>query len=400
MTAVTLVLFAPATPAVAAGSGELQSGLDRITAAGMPGVMAETRVHGGRQSAASGVADVDSGRGMSPTFSHRAGSITKTFTATVILQLVGEGRIDLDAPVSRYLPQYDTAGITVRMLLNHTSGISDYDHLIFTVPDDLLRHRTTTFTADQLARIGLDAPRTSPPGGPHLYANTNYILAGLVIEKVTGRPAAFEMYRRIIVPLGLWRTYFAGASSHIAGPHSHAYIPWLDGTMLDFSVYNMSFVGTAGDVVSTTRDLNVFFKALLTGRLLRPAQLAEMKTVVPWNPNNPGAGGYGLGLYSVRLPCGVMIWGHDGLVFGHSAISMHTESADRQITIGSNMTHYADPTQPEPIGLATGELLFRTLCQDSLRAAGPPFAWKSPIHTGKAQSAVGYFADARAAGRG
>lgn len=373
------VLLAPSVPAIAAPSSGLKSALDKITAAGMPGVLAETRADGRRESAASGVADVDTQRKMGSAFSHRVGSITKTFTATVILQLVGEGRIALDAPVSRYLPQYDTTGITVRMLLNHTSGISDYDHIIFATPDDILRHRTTTFTPDQLARFGLDAPRTSPPGGPHLYSNTNYVLAGLIIEKVTRRPAVLEMYRRIILPLGLWRTYFAAPSSHIAGPHAKAYIPWLDGKLMDFSVYNMSWGWMVGDVVSTSRDLNVFYRALLTGRLLSPALLAEMKTTVPWDPAYPEAGGYGLGLYSIASPCG-MIWGHDGLVLGHSAISLHSESADRQITIGQNMTHYADPSLPDPIGEATGELLLTSLCPGTALKSAAPFVWRSPVH--------------------
>jgi D-alanyl-D-alanine carboxypeptidase len=382
--AVTVLLALPA-PAVAAGNdlrnAELRAVLDKITAAGMPGTMAETRSGATTASAASGVADVDTGRKLGANFSHRVGSITKTFTATALLQLVGEGRVGLDKPVSTYLPQYETTGITVRMLLNHTSGISDFDHLIFQTPEDLPGNRYTNFTPDQLARMGLDAPRTSPPGGPHLYSNTNYLLAGLIIEKVTGRPAAWEVYRRIVLPLGIWRTYFAGPTTHIAGPHSKGYIPWENGELLDFSVYNMSWAWMLGDVVSTTHDLNVFFKALLTGRLLKPAQLAQMKTTVPWDPAYPQLGGYGLGLYSVALPCG-MVWGHDGLVWGYSTVSLHSENAQTQLSFGQNMTNYADPTLPNPISEATGELIVGTLCPAPATAAksAQPFTWQSPTH--------------------
>jgi D-alanyl-D-alanine carboxypeptidase len=364
-----MVTLIPAVP-VHASDSRLQAALDAVTAAGMPGAIAA----GGNQRAASGFADVETGRPMRPGFSHRMGSITKTFVAVTVLQLVGEGKIRLDAPVADYLPQYDTAGVTVRMLLNHTSGIGDFDDVLFAAPEDLLRHRTTTFTPDQLARAGLDRPR-----GPQVfaYANTNYVLAGLIIEKVTGRPAILEVSRRVIWPLGLFRTYLAGPASHILGPHSKAYIPWYEGELMDFSVYNMSWGWMLGDLVSTTTDLNTFFRALLTGKLLRPSELTQMMTTVPIDPAHPDAAGYGLGLIKSRFPCGD-VWGHDGIVWGHSAVSLHTADGSRQITVGVNMTHYALPSPPHPIDLALGQLLVQELCAtSSLRQA---FAWRSPVH--------------------
>jgi D-alanyl-D-alanine carboxypeptidase len=348
----------------------------------MPGALAEARDGRSTITAASGVADVDTGRKMKPTFQHRMGSITKTFTATIVLQLVAEGKIRLDAPVSAYLPRYGTTGITVRMLLNHTSGIGDFDTVLFQTGDDLERYRYTTFTPDQLARLGLNEPRTNPPGGPWAYSNTNYVLAGLIIEKVTGRPLAFDMYLRIILPLGLWRTYPAGSTTTIAGPHSKGYIPWYDGKLRDFSVYNMSWGWALGDLVSTSHDLNVFFRALFTGKLLRPAELAQMKTTVPLVPEFPELGGYGLGLLTVPFPCGD-IWGHDGLVLGHSAISLHSANADRQVTLGVNMTHYADPSQPDPISDALSQLLLTSLCPGTATAK-QAFTWRSPLHPANA----------------
>ncbi|TDB71184.1 class A beta-lactamase-related serine hydrolase [Micromonospora sp. KC723] len=352
----------------------LAAGLSAITDAGMVGVFAEVRDGGSRWRGASGVADLDTGRPMRDCLQHRVGSITKTFVATALLQLVGEGRVTLDDPIGRHLPQYAVDGVTVGMLLNHTSGIGDYDTVLFTSGEDVERHRYTTFTPDQLVRLGLAAPRTGTPGRRFDYSNTNYILAGLLIERVTGRPATEEIHRRVIRPLGLTDTYFPGNRTRISGPHSAAYLPWYDGNLRDFSVTNMSWAWTAGALISTSADLNRFFRALLGGRLLRRAELARMRTTVPLVPEQPEAGGYGLGLYWLALPGGPY-WGHDGLVFGHSTISLHSPDGTRQATLGSNVTHYAAPGAPDPIADATFAFLITALGQSSTaRTAAPTTA--------------------------
>ncbi|HCT81044.1 MAG TPA: hypothetical protein DGT23_31650 [Micromonosporaceae bacterium] len=374
--ALVLALAAPSTATTTVHSG-LQAALDRITAAGMPGTFAEVRNGYQTDRAASGVADIDTGRRTQPGMRHRIGSITKTFVAATLLQLVWEGRLVLDAPVARYLPQYSTPGVTVRMLLNHTSGIGDYDTELFKTPEDVIRYRHTTFRNDHLARLGLDAPRTGPPGGPFSYSNTNYVLAGMILEKVTGHSAVYEINKRILWRLGLHHTYFAGSTSHIFGPHSKAYIPWTDGELMDFSVYNMSWGWMVGDVVSTTNDLNRFFRALLTGKVLGAAELAQMQTVVPFDPEQPFFGGYGLGLYTLPL-CGD-VWGHDGLVFGHATISLHSADGSRQITLAQNMTHYAPPGEPDPIAEATGQLIGDALCEDQTASRQLLQGWRSPL---------------------
>ncbi|MFD0598396.1 serine hydrolase domain-containing protein [Catellatospora coxensis] len=163
---VALVLLAGAAPA-AATTGTLRPQLEAITAAGMPGVFAQAVDGRHRQSAAAGVADVTTGAPTKPGMRHRVGSITKTFTATVLLQLVGEGRLRLDAPLGHYLPAYAVDGVTVRMLLNHTSGIADYDHVIFATDTSLEENRHRTFTPAELAAFGLDQPprtRRARPG--------------------------------------------------------------------------------------------------------------------------------------------------------------------------------------------------------------------------------------------
>lgn len=359
-TAVALALLAGAAPAHAAGA-TLRPQLAAITAAGMPGVFAQAVDGRHRQSAAAGVADVTTGAPTRPGMRHRVGSITKTFTATVLLQLAGEGRLRLDAPVSRYLPAYDLGGVTVRMLLNHTSGIADYDHVIFATDGSLEENRHRTFTPAELAAFGLDQPRTGAPGAAYAYANTNYVLAGMILERITGHSVAHEITKRIIRPLGLRHTYLPGTGARIHGPHAAAYIPWYDGVLVDFADYNMSWAWAAGELVSTTADLNTFYRALLTGRLLRPGELAQMQTTVPWLPDAPEYGGYGLGLYSTALPCG-LVWGHDGLVLGHATISWHSADGRRQVTVAQNMTHYVAPGQPDPIADATVTMLVTQLC--------------------------------------
>ncbi|WP_144122921.1 serine hydrolase domain-containing protein [Catellatospora sichuanensis] len=367
-TAVALILLGGAAPAGAATGATLRPQLEAITAAGMPGVFAQAVNGFRRHSAAAGVADVTTGAPTRPDMRHRVGSITKTFTATVLLQLAGEGRLRLDEPVGHYLPAYAVDGVTVRMLLNHTSGIADYDHVIFATDALLEANRHRTFTPAELAAVGLGQPATGTPGAAWSYSNTNYVLAGMILERITGRSVAYEITKRIIRPLGLRHTYLPGTGIRIHGPHAAAYIPWYDGILLDFADYNMSWAWAAGELVSTTGDLNTFYRALLTGKLLRPAQLAEMQTTVPWVPGAPEYGGYGLGLYSNALPCG-LVWGHDGLVLGHATISWHSPDGRRQTTVAQNMTHYVAPGQPDPIADATIAMLTAQLCGEQVATA-------------------------------
>ncbi|MBF9128595.1 beta-lactamase family protein [Plantactinospora sp. S1510] len=375
-TVAVAALGAAATPAMAgpgAGTGTvptasggglpdeaLRAGLRAVTDAGMPGVFAEVRDGHATWRGASGVADLETGRPIRPDFQHRVGSINKTFVATALLQLVAERRLSLDAPVRRYLPQLVPAGVTVRMLLNQTGGLNDYDHVLFATPEDIEKYQHTTIKPMELARIGLAEPPVGAPGERHYYANTNYILAGLLLERITGRPAAVELTRRILRPLGLHRSYFPGTATRIEGPHSAGYLPWIDATLRDFSVYNMSWSWMAGELVSTTADLNRFFRALLGGRLLRPAELAEMRRTVPGDPDNPDGGRYGLGLISAPLP-GVPAWGHDGVVFGSETMSLHSADGRRQVTVALNASHYSAPGYPNPIGAALFDFLITAL---------------------------------------
>jgi D-alanyl-D-alanine carboxypeptidase len=355
LTAAPATAAAPtARPSIDAAT--LDAALADITSAGAPAAFAE--VVAGRQTwrGADGAAR--------PWYFHRIGSVTKTFTATTVLHLVAEGRIRLDAPIGRYLRRLPLGGyadtVTVRMLLNQTSGIGDYDSVLFGTVEGIEQTRTTTYRPRELARIGLTQPATNPPGARSSYSNTNYVLAGLIIESVTGRSAPDEIRRRIIRPLGMWRTYFPGRFPHIVGPHARGYVPWTDG-LRDFTTYNMSWAWTAGEIVSTTHDVNRFFDALLNGRILPATLMAEMRRTVPLNAEAPAAGGYGLGLIRIPLPCGEA-WGHDGVVWGYSTMSFHRDGG-RGTTLAINLSHYqTDPATPHPLDVAQGNFLAKALC--------------------------------------
>jgi D-alanyl-D-alanine carboxypeptidase len=364
---------APAGVATAAPAGPQQQ-LDAVHAAGMPGAFAEVRAGGHTVTLTTGVADVATGEPVSAGLSHRIGSITKTFVATTVLQLAGEGRIELDAPVGRYLPGLVPAevgrAVTVRMLLNHTSGIGDYDTELVKTRHDVVTVGRTTYRPEQLARIGLAAARTNAPGERWSYSNTNYVLAALIVEKVTGHSYRTEVSRRILRPLGLRDTYFEGADPVIRAPHMHAYLPWTGGRLRDFDRYDMSWAWGVGEIVSTAADLDVFYAALLTGRLLPAPLLAQMQTTVVMDPKSPGADGYGLGLLWIQTPCG-RFWGHDGVVFGHQTISLSSADGRTQVTFAGNITHYqTSTTEAHPIDVAIGQFLVAALC-------GPPAAQRS-----------------------
>ncbi|MFJ4578824.1 serine hydrolase domain-containing protein [Streptomyces echinatus] len=271
-----------------------------------------------------GVADLGTGRAMNATDRLRVGSVTKTFTATVVLQLAAERRLSLDAPVERYLPGLIRAGghdgrrITVRQLLQHTSGLPDYLEAPEWEHPERVRYRH--FEPRRLVARALRLPR--PERAWH-YATTNYLVAGLIVREVTGHSPESEITRRIIAPLGLRDTYWPGDDARIRGPHSHSYFTAADGRRADGTAWNTTFGGVGGALISTPADLNRFTAALFSGRLLPAPQLAEMRRTVAADPDRlwPGAR-YGLGLISSPLSCGGSWEGHAGTVpGGHRALA-------------------------------------------------------------------------------
>ncbi|MGW0841273.1 serine hydrolase domain-containing protein [Streptomyces sp. NPDC002787] len=277
----------------------------------------------GRLAETAGTADLRTGRPMNTVDRLRVGSVTKTFTAALVLQLVAEHRLSLEAPVDRYLPGlihghgHDGRLITVRQLLQHTSGLPDYlDAPEWEHPERLRYHH---FEPRDLVTRALELPR---PQGTWHYATTNYLVLGMIVREVTGRTPEAEITRRIIKPLGLHDTYWPGDDTRVRGPHSRSYLTDGDGRRVDGTAWNMTFGGVGGALVSSPGDLTRFAAALFDGRLLPPVQLAEMRRTVEADGDRlwPGAR-YGLGLISTPLSCGGTWWGHGGTVpGGHRAL--------------------------------------------------------------------------------
>ncbi|MFJ7779891.1 serine hydrolase domain-containing protein [Streptomyces yangpuensis] len=332
----------------AAWHGATRRAMDAEVEAGIPGITAQARDARGVWKAASGLGDLTTGapRGTDDRF--RVGSITKTFVATVLLQMEAEGRLRLDDTVEHHLPGLvrgngnDGRKITVRRLLNHTSGLFDYladeEYLTtYMLGDGYLAHRYDTLPPAQHVKVALSHPPLFPPGTRFSYSNTNYVLAALIIEKAGGRTYEAEVRDRIIRPLGLKATTNPGNGIRIPRPSSRAYSKLFEqdpDRIDDVTEMNGSQGWGDGDIISTTGDLNRFYRALMRGELLPPRQLAAMKTTVEI-PERPGTA-YGLGITRMRTGCGTTLWGHGGGMVGSTSLAVTTEDGGHQLAYNRN----------------------------------------------------------------
>jgi D-alanyl-D-alanine carboxypeptidase len=318
-TLVALLAATTAAPALAVTTNPVQGALDTLTAQdGVPGAEAVVQDGSRTRVTRSGTGNITTGKPFPRNGSFRAGSVTKSFVATVVLQLVAEGKVKLDVPVERYLPGLlPDRRITVRQLLQHTSGLYNYtDDLALDDPESL-RHRGAE--PAELVAMALKHPPLFAPGTDWSYSNTNYVVAGMIAERVTGHDLSGEIARRITRPLGLRDTYLPRRGDEkLPAPHAVGYVP-IGGNLVDFSDYDATIAWAAGGLVSTPVDLDRFYGALLGGRLLRPAELAEMRRTVPADLGIPGAR-YGLGLGSIPLSCGEF-WGHEGGILGFTNLA-------------------------------------------------------------------------------
>jgi D-alanyl-D-alanine carboxypeptidase len=269
--------------------------------------------------------------------------VTKTFTAAVVLQLAGEGRLGLDDTVKRWLPNAvpGAADITVRQLLNHTSGLYNYTRDLTT--DSILRDRLRQWTPQDVVK---EACRHEPefrPGASRAYNNTAYVLLGMLIEQVTGYPYGEQIEGRILRPLDLRHTLVCDHSELLPEPHAHGYLP-VAGKPVDITVYNPSQAGAAGGMVSTATDLNRFFAELLTGNLLRPSERQEMLTTVA--TGTPGIES-GLGVSRYSLPNGVAVLGKDGGFHGYRTWAFQTADSSRQLTVSMTVATTSRPATQE-----------------------------------------------------
>lgn len=359
-------------------SAALDAAIENVHRAGMPGLFAEVRDGDQVWRGAAGVSDVTTGQPVTADMRHRVGSITKTFTAAAVLQQVESGRIGLDTPIGRHLPglvpgeRGDT--ITVRMLLNHTSGLAEYLPLAYpslkafpaladTGPQSLDDHRFTRFDPTELIEMGVTAPAVGAPGGaPGVYSNTNYLLLVQLLQQVTGTTAERYITRNIIERAGLQDTELP-AGPHIDGPHSQLYEAWFGmiDPPRDYSVYDMSWVGPSASLISTVSDLNRFYAMLLAGEIVSPSSLAQMQRTVPVVSQEGKTIDYGLGLHPMEEPGQGIFWGHGGTVWGGGALAMIRADGKRQMAVAVNMQRWngldsSGKPQPHPIDDALATL--------------------------------------------
>jgi D-alanyl-D-alanine carboxypeptidase len=267
---------------------------------------------------------------MRPRDRFRVGSVTKTFVASIVLQLAGEGRLALEDTVERWLPGLVPGGtnITIRQLLNHTSGVGDYadDAFVRRVLDE----RGKVWAPGELIAIGTSHPPLFAPGAGLAYSSTGYIALGLIVEAASGHPLASELRRRIFTPLQL-RSTSLDAGPRITGPHAHGYTRYHGGRRpVDISDIGQSFAWAAGAIVSSTDDLARFYRALLGGRLLRPDLLAAMRATVPADEQR-----WGLGLIETPHRCGAS-WGHGGETLGYETNADSSPDGNRQAVVAIN----------------------------------------------------------------
>ncbi|MEU4062386.1 serine hydrolase domain-containing protein [Streptomyces wedmorensis] len=337
---------APVRTAAAAVPAPDMEGVSAALAAAMtngaPGAMARYVGPGGVQSRTAGVQDRVSGAPMDIHSRFRIGSVSKTFSTVVLLQLVDEGKLELDASVNSLLPGLlPDDRITVRHLLTHRSGLSDYTDAMFndTVPGfEAVRNRV--FSYQELIDLSLSEPRTGEPGVSYRYSNANFVVVGMLIEKFTGRPVAEAYKKRIFKPLKLRDTSYVHPDTRIKGLHVRGYLhPDAAGApLVDSTEQTVSWAQAAGAVISSPADLNTFTIALMRGRLLSPAMTEAMTTVTPTDTTNTRF--YGLGLRRYDLSCGTQVFGHTGTVQGFYTYTFATRDGRRALSAMANTSNH------------------------------------------------------------
>ncbi|MDT0343655.1 serine hydrolase domain-containing protein [Streptomyces litchfieldiae] len=313
--------------------------------------------------ARAGHADADRTQPVDPRGFFRIGSITKTITATVVLQLVAERRIGLDAPLQQHvaglLPAHYPP-ITVRQLLQHTSGVPNYLPRVTVDADRLIRDRYRRHTPEELLTAALARPPAFEPGTRLGYSNTNYVLLGLLVRAVTGRRWDEEVTRRITGPLGMTGTFHPGGNPALPTPHAHGYTRTTDGRLIDITQINASVWDAAGSMVATAADLDTYLAALLSGRLVPAPLLDEMLTPHPQRLPEVPWFGFGLGVQHLAAPGWdgpAGIHGGGGSLRGYTSMAFATRDGGRRVVLCLNVTT-ADEMRPVEKALAVARAVF------------------------------------------
>jgi D-alanyl-D-alanine carboxypeptidase len=360
---------------------ELQATVDRVmTENHIPGAVVLLRTPQGEFVVNRGTTEL--GTQIVPTVdTHvRIASITKSLTAAVILQLVQEGELALEDPISKYVdgvPNGDD--ITIGLLLEMRSGLFGFT-ADAAIADSLDNTPTRVWTPQELLDVAFTHPTNFAPDERYEYSNTNYVLLGLVAEEVDGKPLAQSMQERLFGPLGMRDTLLPPADSNaIPAPSSHGYAYGQSATVLtgeppypdelgaqvdagtvapkDFTDVNHSFAYAAGGVISTAADLATFFEAFIGGEVLDAEYtrilLDSVKPELPDMPNSY----YGYGLAAVRW-AGNDIPYHSGETVGFNSFAGYDPTNDVTLVVWTNM-----PVSPETEHLTANDLMLQVLAQ-------------------------------------
>lgn len=349
MTSARFVVVAAFVAAAIGGAGagaappaDLKAKADAIVEAAFPadgpgGAVIITRGGETLYTGARGLADVEARRPITPDSIFRLGSITKQFTAAVILQLVQEGRISLDDPVARFFPDYPRPGAsaTVRQLLNHVSGIRSYTSIPgWAAEANINRARTT---AEMIAAFR-DLPSQTPPGQAWAYSNSGYVLLGAIIEQVTGKRWHQAVDERIAVPLGLG-TIGYGVDRETSPAMARGYTG-ANGNFRPARRMHMSNPHAAGALVGTAGDLARWSHALHHGRVVSPALYTAMTTPASLTEGRTHPYGFGVGFEEIR---GRATIEHGGGIFGFSTYGTYMPSEDLFVAVLANSDEPASP---------------------------------------------------------
>lgn len=349
-----------AAPHVQAGTPGLQRALDRLVEDGAPGALLYSYDHGRVTAVQSGVADIAADSPMDAQATYRIGSLTKTYVATAVLQLVDKHRIALSDPARRYLPGL-LAGqprVTIRQLLNHTSGVFDFNNdprVLAPYFEGDLGH---VWTPRSLVRLALTHEPVARPGTGYHYSNTNYVLAGLIVQVVTGHRLGHVLRHRVF-PLGqLNATWFS--PTKLPAPAAHGYFVMSGDEPTDITPL-YPYPWASGSMVATAPDVAGFYRRLLSGEVLPPRLMTAMRTTVDASGEDGPGTAYGLGLERFSTPCGPA-WGHGGNFPGYVTYVYSSPGGGRQTVLMLN----EDPASLAPtVGRDFMRLLDRAFCRTS-----------------------------------
>jgi len=333
---------------------DMQAPIDEgINKTGVPGTQIEVAAPDWTWNSAAGNASLSPAVPATPGMRFIIASVTKTFTSVAVLKLAEEGKLSLDDTIDRWLPAdvsqkiENSSVITVRQLLDHTSGIPDYDEMAMVLqeyesPDTPVPYQHGMWDA-------IDAGPLYPPGGGYTYSNVNYILLTLIIDRAAGVPFEDYVTRKIFVPSGMNDT-FVHRTNHITGPHMRALEPGEDGAILDFTDLYVQFDRGAGDIVSTVSDLNRFHRALVDGQIITPASYSAMQTITAASTTARGdeTSGYGLGYIRRDVPSmNATFYGHTGGYPGAATFWFCWKEKDTMIAMNVNSAANAAAAQEQ-----------------------------------------------------